>query len=272
MGKEDITKEEKILNAMGLRRGDKGFKEGMERLAFSTGSDATGTKLADDMGLVPGSQERKDFLMKYALKAQSQVIIDQKGESATTVELGKLTAKKIDEADTSIAQSHENMNTLRLMEKFNKNPKVAQGPIADKISWLKQAGEQLGIPVEGQDEEQMWTALTSRMALSARSTAQGGGMPGAMSDADRDFLVKMMPGIKNTPEGNRLMIKVMQRMEQFKIGYNTEMQNYLLDNGARGMPQHMSKWAKENSFFEDLKDDPDLVTASGGGGPRRWDE
>jgi len=110
------------------------------------------------------------------------------------------------------------------------------------------------------------------MALSARSTAQGGGMPGAMSDADRDFLVKMMPGIKNTPEGNRLMIKVMQRMEQFKIGYNTEMQNYLLDNGARGMPQHMSKWAKENSFFEDLKDDPDLVTASGGGGPRRWDE
>jgi hypothetical protein len=54
--------------------------------------------------------------------------------------------------------------------------------------------------------------IMGRMALDARSTAEGGGMPGAMSDADREFLRSMNPSLSQTKEGRALIVNVQRRL------------------------------------------------------------
>jgi hypothetical protein len=274
----DVPEKAQLLKEAGYAPGTTEYKNAMKELIFSGGTDATGSKLADDMGLVRGSKERKDFLMQYALKAQntSTTNIDMKGESAQTVELAKLNAQDMQSARKSVVQSQQNLRDLQEMREYAENPKVYQGEFANTATRTKAIASMLGIPVEGVAEEQRWRSLTSKMALAARSTADGGGMPGAMSDADRNFLEKMMPGIQNTEAGNRLMIKVMTRMEQFKIGYNTEMYNHMKKpGGSDTVLDHMNEWAAKHDYLKDLQDDPDLVAArseAGGGTIRRWDD
>jgi hypothetical protein len=55
-------------------------------------------------------------------------------------------------------------------------------------------------------------ALAREMALELRNPSGGAGMPGAMSDQDREFLQSMTPGLENTPEGNRLIMETARRI------------------------------------------------------------
>jgi hypothetical protein len=62
------------------------------------------------------------------------------------------------------------------------------------------------------------TALANEVALELRSTGNGNGMPGSMSDQDREFLKSMTPQLAQTNEGRKTIIdarvKLMQRENQ----------------------------------------------------------
>ncbi|RZI41515.1 hypothetical protein EGT07_18210 [Herbaspirillum sp. HC18] len=94
-------------------------------------------------------------------------------------------------------------------------------------------------------------ALTSEMALMARNPDSGMGMPGSMSDADRNFLINMQPGIETTPEGRRLQIQALMKMEQRKqeiAKLAREYKNGQLDNGFF---QVVQDYANANPLFAD---------------------
>jgi hypothetical protein len=55
-------------------------------------------------------------------------------------------------------------------------------------------------------------ALSREMALELRNPSGGAGMPGAMSDADREFLQSMTPGLETTPQGNKLIMETARRI------------------------------------------------------------
>lgn len=59
--------------------------------------------------------------------------------------------------------------------------------------------------------------ITNELALSLRDPSNGGGMPGAMSDADRNFLIKSVPNLAQTSQGRKMMVdaqvKVLQRQQ-----------------------------------------------------------
>ncbi|MCG1042501.1 hypothetical protein KQH60_08065 [Mycetohabitans sp. B8] len=61
-------------------------------------------------------------------------------------------------------------------------------------------------------------AIANQMALELRDPSQGAGMPGALSDSDRQFLMSMVPNLQNTPEGRHQMIgmavAIQQRQQQ----------------------------------------------------------
>jgi hypothetical protein len=53
--------------------------------------------------------------------------------------------------------------------------------------------------------------IANRLALQVRAPGgESGGMPGAMSDADRQFLKETVPSLLKTPEGNRQLITIMR--------------------------------------------------------------
>lgn len=89
------------------------------------------------------------------------------------------------------------------------------GPAAETMLRLRGYLQQAGIPI-GADvsREQAAVAMSNELALQMRNPASGAGMPGAMSDADRQFLQGISPGLAQTPQGRELIIDARTRMLQ----------------------------------------------------------
>ena len=88
-------------------------------------------------------------------------------------------------------------------------------------------------------------ALSNSIALELRSTSEGGGMPGAMSDADREYLKAMVPNIGKTPEANKLMIdaatKIAQRQQEVaRLARDYRTRNGHIDEGFYNALQQYS--------------------------------
>jgi hypothetical protein len=109
-----------------------------------------------------------------------------------------------------------------------------------------------GFKIDGKlSNKEAAEALTNEVALELRSTADGAGMPGAMSDADRQFLKNMTPQMAQTAEGRKTIIesrvKLMERenqvadmARQYKKKYNR------LDEGFF---TQLQEWSNRNLLF-----------------------
>jgi hypothetical protein len=88
-------------------------------------------------------------------------------------------------------------------------------PLGMKASGLLAS---FGIDVdENLDAKQAAVAITRSLALQMRNPAGGAGMPGQLSNADRDYLDTMVPRLTQTPEGRTLLIQSMKQMAQRQI-------------------------------------------------------
>jgi hypothetical protein len=95
-------------------------------------------------------------------------------------------------------------------------------------------------------------AGTNEVALELRSTADGAGMPGAMSDADRQFLKNMTPQMAQTADGRKMIIesrvKVMERetevagmARQYKKKYGKLDEDFF---------SQLGEWSNRNPIFK----------------------
>ncbi len=82
------------------------------------------------------------------------------------------------------------------------------GKLADQGFELARLGTSLGINIDPKlPNKEAANTLSNEVALELRSTAEGSGMPGAMSDADRNYLKSMTPQLAQTAEGRKLIIE-----------------------------------------------------------------
>jgi hypothetical protein len=88
------------------------------------------------------------------------------------------------------------------------------GALGEAEQLARKFGAALGIPQADLDKVaagELVQTISNRMALQVRAPGgDSGGMPGAMSDADRSFLKETVPGLLKTPEGNRQLIAIMK--------------------------------------------------------------
>jgi hypothetical protein len=98
------------------------------------------------------------------------------------------------------------------------------------------------------------TAFSNRLALTVRNPAGGAGMPGAMSDPDREFLVSTVPGLARTEAGNALLIAVMQKQLERKIEISRmAVEYYQKNNSMAGFEDLIAEFAQNNRMFEDIE-------------------
>lgn len=97
-------------------------------------------------------------------------------------------------------------------------------------------------------------AIANKMALDARSTADGGGMPGAMSDKDREFLRAMNPNVSQTPEGRKLLIEVQRRMAKREQEIARLARDYRQRAGRfdEGFEEVAAQFAEKNPLFDGM--------------------
>lgn len=103
-------------------------------------------------------------------------------------------------------------------------------------------------------------ALSQQMALQLRDPSAGGGMPGAMSDADRQFLTQMVPSITNDPNANKLMIEWQKKVHQRTIDVGKIINDYVRSpeylKDPAGVYAKVREYAEKNPLFDPEKDAP----------------
>jgi hypothetical protein len=97
-------------------------------------------------------------------------------------------------------------------------------------------------------------ALSNEIALALRNPAGGAGMPGALSDGDRQFLSSMVPGLETTAEGRKLMIETQRRLNARRVEEARLMRDYIKANGNKldGWEIYAAEWAEKNPLFGGL--------------------
>lgn len=142
---------------------------------------------------------------------------------------------------------------------------VNTGRFTSSTQEIKQMAKGLGVNLEAlgvKDDTapaQAAQALTGQLALALRNPSQGAGMPGAMSDADRQFLTKMVPGLETTPEGRKLMVEYSTKMYQRQIEMAKIANDFMRSGEAKKDPnalyQKLQDYADKNPLFSE-KDAP----------------
>ena len=95
-------------------------------------------------------------------------------------------------------------------------------------------------------------AIANEAALQLRNPAGGAGMPGAMSDSDRNFLASMTPSMAQSSQGRKQVIDayvaVQSRNQQVaQFARNYEKKYGRLDNGFF---DQLSAWSNSNPLFK----------------------
>lgn len=111
-------------------------------------------------------------------------------------------------------------------------------------------------------------ALSNSIALELRSTSEGGGMPGAMSDADREYLKAMVPNIGKTPEANKLMIEAATKIAQRQQEVARLARDYRTRHGHidEGFYNDLQTYSDSHPLFSGAAP----ASNQGGGATMKW--
>ncbi|MFT3818289.1 MAG: hypothetical protein QM750_11755 [Rubrivivax sp.] len=118
---------------------------------------------------------------------------------------------------------------------------------------IAKAANSLGLKIDPQlGNKEAAAALSNQMALDLRNPAGGAGMPGALSNSDREFLASMVPGLATSAQGRAQMIQYMGLIEQRKQQVAQFARNYEAKHGRldNGFFDQMSAWADANPLFD----------------------
>lgn len=124
---------------------------------------------------------------------------------------------------------------------------------ADIAAWAKPMGLNIDPTLPNKEA---FRAVAGQLALGLRNTGTGGGMPGSLSDSDREFLRSMAPNLSNTTEGNRLIIDYSKKVTERQLEMAQRAEEYVKEHGDfRGFRKEWDAYAKEHPLFT-KKDEP----------------
>ncbi|MCH4543124.1 hypothetical protein [Ochrobactrum sp. A-1] len=111
------------------------------------------------------------------------------------------------------------------------NPNVDQGSMANAKLQLRKMLNAFGVDMGDTAPAEMLNALGNQLALKLRDPSSGAGMPGAMSDADREYLKSMSISLGNTPQANALLAQYYIGSQQRAIDLNNLRTEYVKEHG-----------------------------------------
>lgn len=124
---------------------------------------------------------------------------------------------------------------------------------------LASAAQSLGFNIDPKlGNKQAAEALSNEMALELRNPSGGAGMPGAMSDSDREFLKKIVPGIEKTPEGRKLISESIVGLAKRDQQVANMARAYRKKHGSidEGFYDELQRYSEENPLFAEAEGNP----------------
>lgn len=128
---------------------------------------------------------------------------------------------------------------------------------------LKAAAKALGVDLsalgiaDNVAPAQAARALANQLALELRNPAGGAGMPGALSDRDREFLLQMIPSLESDPNAWPKMIEYRVKLEQRAQQVARMARGYRKKNNGKfdeGFFDELRDWSNKNQLFPEAGD------------------
>lgn len=198
---------------------------------------------------------RQMFFMKglnkatsHAPSASANVTIKQEGEEAKTVGKGfgeaYVDLMKGDMAASGKIAKYDRMQ--QLLTGINTGKLTPMGTEAAALA--KSVGLDLD-PNLGQ--KQAAQAISNQLALELRNPSGGAGMPGALSDKDREFLVKSVPTLDKDPDANSKLIDYNKKLAQREKDVAKLARAYRKKKGSldEGFYDELAVFSEKNPLF-----------------------
>lgn len=196
----------------------------------------------------------EQFMLRKQRAGASSVNVNNPMQTAFDKELGKSQAEAYNNLLKSDTAAMAKLNNLKRLEDLLRNA-GSTGSLKPALTSLQAVAKQLGMDISDKtDFSQAAQALSNQMALELRNPAGGAGMPGALSDKDREFLVGMTAGIDKLPQANRLIIETQRRLAQREREVARLAREYRQRNGGfdDGFYDLLEQYSASKPLFDDL--------------------
>ena len=207
-----------------------------------------------------------DYQQELRRAGATNVNIDR-GETKYDEEMGKQLAQLNKEIIDGARDARRKLAVLDRMETIISDPNIYTGAGANLVLQAKRMAKAMGFDVGDLSGPEALTAISNQFALELRNPSGGAGMPGALSDKDREFLQQSVPGLERTPGGNRLIIDFMRRMAERSIQVDKLRRDYVRQHKRldEGFYDILAEWSEANPIFTQA-DEAAVAQVLGGGG------
>lgn len=215
-------------------------------------------KMMEAAGIPADSPEGRQFMMNYLKKqsthapaASQMVVMKEEGEEAKTV--GKFYGDQFASLQKDGLEAQNKLAALQRMRQLMQG--WSSGKLTPVLKDIAGYAAEFGIKLDPNlGPKEAFESLSNEMAMQARNPSGGAGMPGAMSDADREFLKNTVPNLAKSPQGNLLIMETQRRLAQRTIDVAKFAAEYRRRNGKMdtNFQTELLSWANEHPLFADL--------------------
>jgi len=216
-------------------------------------------KLAEDkrLGRLDNTQYNQGIASMMKPVVQMNQTQETERSKAYGKNIGEYYAKTYVEMQQASRSAREQNARMDRLDQVLDQTSTGKG--AETLTSIKAWGKRLGIDLSGLPGNvapaEAAMALSNEMALQLRNPAGGAGMPGAMSDKDREFLVSMVPGLGQTAEGRKLLIQARKKVNERSIEVAKMARDYQRKHGQldANFEEGLSSWAGANPLFSEAE-------------------
>ena len=188
----------------------------------------------------------------HAPAASATVVLPQQ-EKKEQEAVGKYFGEQYATIQTSGLAAGNTINRLAQMRTMLEGMKTGKlAPLAADVAAFSQS---FGINIDPNlGDKQAVDAMSKEMALQMRNPSGGAGMPGALSDKDREFLERIVPGLAKTPEGNAKIIEARMKLAQRDQVVAKMARDYRKRTGTldEGFYEELQAYSDANPLFSDM--------------------
>lgn len=186
--------------------------------------------------------------------AKTQVSVSQKGEEAFVTELGKLDAKKVNDAMAT------RENSARAIESLNKlatlpPDQLISGQFASGRIGVTNLLQTLGLASPADTAKLNNSQVYQKVAGDVILQTLGGKLGAGFSNDDRKFIQGLIPQLETSPEARRALIKFMQDKNQEIIKESNRLESYARTNkGLNGFEPKIPMSVSPTTQYSGLSD------------------
>jgi hypothetical protein len=185
---------------------------------------------------------------------KTTVNVDAKGEAEFVKELGKLDAKRVNDALTTRETATSALNSLNKLATLPSDQLIT-GQFATGRVGATNLLTTLGLASPSDAQKLATSQQYQKVAGDVILQTLGGKLGAGFSNADREFIASLVPQLETNPEARRSLIQFMQAKNQDVIKEATRLETYARQNkGLSGFTPNIPMSVTPTGQYSGLSD------------------